>query len=257
MPDFAAAPSLGAPPAFRPTRAQRRLLDLLDAHPSFQSVHQICQSAGIGRASYYRWCHDPQFRLWLASAWCARLIVMDGLSLLNFARANAARSFPYWNALFKLIFDPNGLASLQLWQQACALAPAAAFDLVSRPDPPASGRGAPGAPSPVSPLAPSNQPDALQNETILPAEAAPLFAARAAPRPLPATSFAPPRPNRLARHLQHAFAPRRARQPARVAPLALRAKPARKAAKSPASDEARPPRGNAGLEPRGPQPCLA
>src|SRR6185437_15850418 len=108
-----------APPPFVPNAAQRRLLDIIHCRPSVVSICDLCISAGIPRRTYYSWCQNPAFRLWLATAWSARLL-MDGSALLNIARFNATTKFSYWKALFDLTFDPKGLGYLQQWQQTVA-----------------------------------------------------------------------------------------------------------------------------------------
>ena len=95
---------------FQPSPAQRRLLDFIHEHPSLKTIHELCAAAGIGRTTYYRWCQSPGFRIWLATAWSARLL-LDGTVLLNVARVQATRSYPYWKALFDLTFR-GGRAAL-------------------------------------------------------------------------------------------------------------------------------------------------
>ncbi|MGN6592233.1 MAG: hypothetical protein ACTHJX_04970, partial [Terriglobales bacterium] len=119
---------------FHPTPPQRRLLDFVDAHPCLKTIGELCDGAGISRATYYRWTQDPGFRIWFAAVWSSRLI-MDGVVLINQARLLASRHFPYWKALFNLTFDPKGCAVMQQWQQACFAAPSDAFTQVSEADP--------------------------------------------------------------------------------------------------------------------------
>src|SRR6185312_14597356 len=128
-------------PAFVPNAAQRRLLDIIHCRPSVISICDLCICAGIPRRTYYSWCQNAGFRLWLATAWSARLL-MDGSALLNIARFNATTKFSYWKALFDLTFDPKGLGYLQKWQQAVAAADSSLFDL------------GPGEPPPHDPPAP-------------------------------------------------------------------------------------------------------
>ncbi|MGH9488707.1 MAG: hypothetical protein ACRD04_14105 [Terriglobales bacterium] len=112
---------------FAPTAAQRRLLDFIHEHPGYQPTRDLCRSARVPRATYYRWCRNPAFRQWFGSAWASRL-VFDGVALLNLARAQAPDKFSYWKALFELTFDPKGLGLLAKWSASlAALAPDAFY----------------------------------------------------------------------------------------------------------------------------------
>ena len=148
---------------FQPSPSQRRLLDFIHEHPSLKTIHELCAEAGVGRSTYYRWCQNPGFRLWLAMAWSARLL-LDGAVLLNIARVQSTRSYSYWKALFDLTFDPKGLGFLQKWQQSCAEADSAAF---------LPGDASPETPSPVPLLATENKPLVPKSGTNPPAAVLP------------------------------------------------------------------------------------
>jgi len=113
--------------AFTPTSDQRRLLNAIHECPSIRTIREICEFSDIGRRTYYNWCKNPGFRLWFATTWSSRMLV-EGITLLNQARAKASYKFPYWKALFDLTFDPRGLAQLQKWQQAMSSLDGSAFD---------------------------------------------------------------------------------------------------------------------------------
>ncbi|HXE31894.1 MAG TPA: hypothetical protein VN515_08855 [Terriglobales bacterium] len=61
-------PSPAAADAFSPSPAQHRLLLFMHENPSFKTVIELSAAAGVGRSTYYRWCQDPDFRLWFADA---------------------------------------------------------------------------------------------------------------------------------------------------------------------------------------------
>ncbi|HEY7856212.1 MAG TPA: hypothetical protein VIC32_07195 [Terriglobales bacterium] len=113
--------------AFRPTSDQRRLLNNIHDNPSIRTIREFCEQCDISRSTYYNWCKNPHFRLWFATAWSSRMLV-EGITLLNQARAKASYKFQYWKALADLTFDPNGMALLQKWQQAMFSLDGTAFD---------------------------------------------------------------------------------------------------------------------------------
>ena len=113
--------------AFRPTSDQRRLLNNIHESPSIRTIREFCEFCDISRSTYYNWCKNPHFRLWFATAWSSRMLV-EGITLLNQARAKASYKFPYWKALADLTFDPRGLALLQKWRQAMFSIDGSAYD---------------------------------------------------------------------------------------------------------------------------------
>ncbi len=113
--------------AFAPTSDQRRLLNNIHDNPSIRTIREFCEVCDISRSTYYNWCKNPHFRLWFATAWSSRMLV-EGITLLNQARAKASYKFQYWKALADLTFDPNGMALLQKWQQAMFSLDGTAFD---------------------------------------------------------------------------------------------------------------------------------
>ncbi len=120
---------------FLPSPPQRRLLDYLHENPQTHSALALCQGAGISRTSYYRWCRDSAFCVWLGSAWASRMLV-DGAHLINMARANAPSKFSYWKALFELTFDPKALGLLAKWSESLGhLTPGAFLPAPARPAP--------------------------------------------------------------------------------------------------------------------------
>ncbi|MGH9483379.1 MAG: hypothetical protein ACRD1L_14925, partial [Terriglobales bacterium] len=103
------------PPApFAPTDAQRRFLLQIQGEPSYQSIGQICQAAGIHPSSYYLWCKDPAFRRWLIQEWSSTLL-FQGWHMLNLARAHMVRSPTHFRALYRIVFEPQGQAALARW----------------------------------------------------------------------------------------------------------------------------------------------
>ncbi|MGH9477128.1 MAG: hypothetical protein ACRD1C_12465 [Terriglobales bacterium] len=125
---------------FSPSLAQRRLLDQLHEHPAAHNTLALCRDAGISRTTFYRWCKEPEFCRWLGSAWASRLL-LEGAAHINCARALAPTKFPYWKAVFELIFDPKGLALLAQWQSSLTHLPADAF-LAAPPRPELPGQAA-------------------------------------------------------------------------------------------------------------------
>ncbi len=123
---------------FKPSSAQRRLLDYIHENPSPLPTLRLCESANVSRASFYRWCRDPHFRAWLGIAWTSRLLI-DGISLMNQARAQAPEKFPYWRALSDLTFDPKGLGTIAKWGESLVHLSPDAFipgpDVKSKPKP--------------------------------------------------------------------------------------------------------------------------
>ncbi len=105
------------PPAtFAPTPAQRRLANYVVRYPNYQTVAEICHAADVDPSSYYKWCHDPDFRLWFIRQWSSAL-VFEGWQILNVARANMGRSATHFRTLVSLIFDPKGQIALDAWQE--------------------------------------------------------------------------------------------------------------------------------------------
>ncbi|HXR97136.1 MAG TPA: hypothetical protein VN709_04765 [Terriglobales bacterium] len=113
--------------AFTPNTDQRRLLNTICDFPSIRTVGELCQASDIGRRTYYNWCNNPYFRLWIATVWSARTLT-EGTALINQARARASGHFSYWKALADLTFDPRGLSLLQKWRQAMFSLDSAAFE---------------------------------------------------------------------------------------------------------------------------------
>ncbi|MGH9394707.1 MAG: hypothetical protein ACRD1E_11100 [Terriglobales bacterium] len=159
-------PALAAPPLFRPSAAQRRLLQHIDDNPSFRTVQELCAAAGVPRSSYYDWCKNPAFRLWLGSSWSARL-VCGGVTLLNIAPWNCPKSFSYWKALFDLTFDPKGLGLLAKWTESLGELNNAAFESAPPPhgQPPSRPEPAPDPGTRVQEILQSTQTLAAQIRT--------------------------------------------------------------------------------------------
>lgn len=97
-----------APPEFRPTRRQFRLLEAAAAPPPPASVEALCKRAHIAPATYYRWCKLPGFR--------ERLNVAIGLDLSFITVPLMARlnqcvvRVACFRAAFDFAFDPRSLA---------------------------------------------------------------------------------------------------------------------------------------------------
>ncbi|MGH9467137.1 MAG: hypothetical protein ACRD1Y_07255 [Terriglobales bacterium] len=94
---------------FVPSPAQRKLCDFVLDHLELVRIGEICRLAGVPRRTYSFWSRDPGFCAWLASA-CTSARLVDGINLINLARAQAPRYFRYWKPLFDLTFSPRGFA---------------------------------------------------------------------------------------------------------------------------------------------------
>lgn len=111
-------------PDFTVTPAQQRFLAYIQANPNFQTIAEICQTLDLDPSTYYKWCHNPQFRLWLIQEWAAALF-FDGWHILNVCRANMSRSPFQFKALFNIVFEPKGHAAFAAWQEIAAQEPPA------------------------------------------------------------------------------------------------------------------------------------
>ncbi|MGH9466733.1 MAG: hypothetical protein ACRD1Y_05205, partial [Terriglobales bacterium] len=80
---------------FVPSPAQRKLCDFVLDHPELVRIGEICRLAGVPRRTYSFWSRDAGFSAWLASA-CTSARLVDGINLINLARAQAPRYFRYW-----------------------------------------------------------------------------------------------------------------------------------------------------------------
>lgn len=111
-------------PDFTATPAQQRFLAHIQANPNFQTIAEICHTLDLDPSTYYKWCHNPQFRLWLIQEWAAALF-FDGWHILNVCRANMSRSPFQFKALFNIVFEPKGHAAFAAWQEIAAQEPPA------------------------------------------------------------------------------------------------------------------------------------
>ncbi|MGH9481988.1 MAG: hypothetical protein ACRD1L_07820, partial [Terriglobales bacterium] len=195
------------PVPFTPTQAQRHFLDHILGEPSYQSIPQICATAGISPSSYYAWCKDPAFRDWFVHEWSSALL-FEGWHAIYLARAHQVRSPAHFKAIYDLTFDPKASAALATWQtHAVSGEPA----LPAAPQSPPALPSRPAASPNLQPVSPPNQSDSSKNwsfqqpASTSPANPAPPAGGAASPTPRAAGPSL--RIRRLARSLQRAGAP--------------------------------------------------
>ncbi len=99
---------------FHATAAQWRLRAYLHRHPVPEPLAQTLASAGVSRASYYRWLRQPGFAAWLIGVWVESRepVSANEARSLSGVFAAAAADPACFAASFPLLFGYCGLANL-------------------------------------------------------------------------------------------------------------------------------------------------